>query len=174
VFLPHGSTRLPLGAALSAHLVAPGKVTRWDASNTQPHGSSGRFARAIFVPRRITRIELISFEGCYPKLYPRGVARGSAAARAFTIFKGHCLRCQSINLEGGTAGPELNVPRSITEYWSRDVLRAFIRNVSAFRLKSKMPVFTGIVTPAQIDDVLSYRDAMSDHKIGPSVAVPSP
>ena len=125
-------------------------------------------------PYQLTRIELVSFERRYPTLYPPGVAHDSAAARGFTLFKDHCLGCHSINLEGGTVGPELNVPQNITEYWSRDVLRGFIRNVSAFRLKSKMPVFEGILTPAQVDDVLTYLDAVKDHKIRPPGAAPSP
>jgi len=125
-------------------------------------------------PYQLTRIELVSFERRYPNLYPLGVARDSPMARGFTVFKDHCLSCHSINLDGGTVGPELNIPKNITEYWSRDVLRGFIRNVSAFRLKSKMPVFERILTAAQVDDVLTYLDAMKADKIRPSVAAPPP
>ena len=31
---------------------------------------------------------------------------------------------------------ELNVPKNITEYWSTVTLKAFIRDATAFRLKS--------------------------------------
>jgi mono/diheme cytochrome c family protein len=115
-------------------------------------------------PYQLTRIELVSSADRYPNLYPPGAATNSAVFRGFTLFKGHCISCHSINLEGGTVGPELNVPQNITEYWSRDVLRRFILDVSAFRLKSKMPVFAQILTTAQVDDVLSYLAAMKDHK----------
>lgn len=113
---------------------------------------------------QLVKIEFVSFEQRFPKLYPRGFKADSDVMKGFTHFKGLCLRCHSMNLEGGDLGPELNVPKNITEYWDRDVLHSFIKNPASFRARSKMPAFDGVLSSEQIDQVIEYLGAMKKNK----------
>lgn len=114
-------------------------------------------------PYQLVGIEVVNFKTKYPKIYPQGLASVASAQRGFSIFKNRCLRCHSVNLEGGGVGPELNVPKNVTEYWTHQNLKAFIRNALSFRLKSKMPPFPDL-TDRDINDVLSYLEFMKNHK----------
>ena len=80
------------------------------------------------------------------------------------IFHQNCVACHSINLEGGTVGPELNVPKNILEYEERKFLKDFIGSPNSFRARSKMPSFNNTLAPHDIDDVLDYLAWMGKHK----------
>jgi mono/diheme cytochrome c family protein len=91
-----------------------------------------------------------------------------AQTAGVALFDAHCQRCHSINGRGGTLGPELNVPKNVTEYWKRDQLRAFIRNAASFRLGSKMPIFESQLSEREIDEILSFLTDMRQHKVSRS------
>lgn len=113
-------------------------------------------------PYQIVKIEFVDFRQKYAAAYPEG---GPAAARkGFTIFKEQCIRCHSINLLGGEIGPELNTPKSVTEYWRRDVLPRFIKQASQYRAKSKMPDFTHL-SDADVAHVIAYLQFMKTRKV---------
>lgn len=114
---------------------------------------------------QLVRIELVNFSQKYSKLFPQGEKKDSAVYHGFESFKDRCLRCHSLNLQGGELAPELNIPKNITEYWSHDDLRAFIYDVSKYRLKSKMPVFRESLKSSELDDIITYLRFMKDHKI---------
>jgi mono/diheme cytochrome c family protein len=79
-----------------------------------------------------------------------------------------CIACHAINGEGGTIGPELNVPQSIVEYRPEEQLKAYIRKPEAFRYTS-MPSHEHL-TPADLDAVIAYFRAMRDRKHDPKAA----
>ncbi|MBM7073310.1 cytochrome c [Shewanella sp. 202IG2-18] len=83
--------------------------------------------------------------------------------RGYFIFKTRCMACHSINLIGGTIGPELNIPKNITEYRSMSFLKAWIKDPSSFRARNRMTNF-GKVTEKEIDDVLAYIQYMKNFK----------
>jgi cytochrome c1 len=115
-------------------------------------------------PYQLVAIEGIRFQEKYSKLFPKGEPKDSAHYQGFLHFKNQCLRCHSINLEGGDLAPELNIPRNITEYRDRGTLKLFIKNASDFRARSKMPAFPGL-KDSDVEQILSYLDYMKTHKI---------
>lgn len=112
-------------------------------------------------PYQVVKIEAVDFKKKFPKIFPHNATANEL--KGFNLFKSQCLRCHSVNLEGGDVGPELNVPKNITEYWEPKILKEFIRHPSSFRAKSKMPDFA-ILAPADVDHVLAYLRKMKSQK----------
>jgi mono/diheme cytochrome c family protein len=113
-------------------------------------------------PWQITSIELRKTPPSYAKAQPPGVASDSPEALGFALFKTRCIRCHSINHEGGRVGPELNLPRNILEYRSREDVIAFVRDPLAFRY-SVMPAHNDF-SSVQFDHLLAYLAHMQHHK----------
>lgn len=66
-------------------------------------------------------------------------------------------------------GPELNVPKNVTEYWDRQHLKTLIENPAALRWGSKMPGFSWL--PAEDREaILAYLEAMKGKKVCDSEA----
>lgn len=122
-------------------------------------------------PYEIVAIEFVNFRQMFPGLYFAGLEKNPEVKQGFDLFRKECLKCHSLNLQGGDIGPELNVPQNITEYRDAVTLIQFIRNASAFRAKSKMPAFPHL-DPKNISDILSYLRAMRLHKQGVKGAEP--
>jgi mono/diheme cytochrome c family protein len=116
-------------------------------------------------PYQLTQIEATAFERAYPHTAPAGLPGDAPAWRGFAIFKSACIACHSINTEGGKLGPDLNVPQSIVEYRPREQIKAYVRDPRAFRYTS-MPAHPGL-SPAQLDDLIAYFEAMSSRKYDP-------
>jgi len=114
-------------------------------------------------PWQLTTIEVSRFENSFPKVVPTGAAE--AAQRGFAIFREQCIRCHSINQQGGKVGPELNVPQSVVEYRPAAQLRDYIRDPSRFRY-GNMPSNPHL-KDVNLDDLLAYFTAMSQRKQDP-------
>lgn len=93
-----------------------------------------------------------------------GAIQSNAVRAGFALFEAHCLKCHSVNLVGGTLGPELNYPRNITEYWPRETLLAFIRDPNGFRARSKMPAFGNVLSEEQLEQVRAYLEWIAEYK----------
>ena len=116
-------------------------------------------------PYQLAAIEVAPFESLYPHTAPTGEPEGSAAWRGFAIFRRECVACHAVNGEGGTVGPELNVPRSVVEYRPKAQLAEFIRDPKSFRYTS-MPSNLHL-SDADLDALLAYFTAMSERKRDP-------
>lgn len=124
----------------------------WDASHHE-----------VPWPYQVVGIEVIRFKEKYSRIFPETVETTSPVYKGFTLFKGECLRCHSLNLQGGDLAPELNYPKNITEYWEDSTLLAFVRDPGQFRARSKMPAFPQL-KEQDLSDLLSYLKWIKNHK----------
>lgn len=116
-------------------------------------------------PYQLATIEIAGFSQRHPHTVPEGAAPDSPGARGYALFQRECAHCHAINGEGGKVGPELNVPRNITEYRPEAQLRAFIRNPESFRYTS-MPAHEHL-SEADLDALLAYLRRMAGLKHDP-------
>ena len=114
-------------------------------------------------PYQLNGIEVIRFSAHFNRIYPVGQPQDSPVYAGFELFRSKCLKCHSINLQGGDQCPELNYPKNVTEYRDEATLRAFILNASSFSARSKMPAFPDLAGKP-VDEVLAYLHWMKDHK----------
>jgi mono/diheme cytochrome c family protein len=119
-------------------------------------------------PYQLVEIEVVEFASRFPHVVPAGAAAEGPEQRGFAIFRRECIACHAVNGEGGTVGPELNVPRSIVEYRPAEQLREFIRDPRSFRYTS-MPAHAHL-SDADLDALLAYFRFMSAHKHDPGGA----
>jgi mono/diheme cytochrome c family protein len=116
-------------------------------------------------PYGLIRIELSPLEDVFGRAAPKD----PAALPGFEVFRANCLSCHSVNLSGGSVGPELNVPRNVTEYWIAAELQPYVRNAGAFHFRARMPAFESL-SERQISDVVLYLRTMKDEKVCTSTA----
>ncbi len=112
-------------------------------------------------PYGVVQIQFVEKSMEYALAKPNTTAK--EPLEGFAIFRDKCIKCHTINGDGGVMGPELNFPKSITEYWQPGQIKLFIKNPASFRLNSKMPPVTGL-SDAQIDRVVRYLQYMAGQK----------
>lgn len=134
-------------------------------------GSDSPEARQRPWPYQLVTIRIIDFKQTYNLLYPQGVAETDPVYRGYHLFAiggydgSPCLSCHSLNQQGGKVGPELNIPKNITEYRDDAFLVAWIKNAPSFRVSTDMPAFQDRLTDDNIQDILAYLRWMKDHKV---------
>jgi len=108
----------------------------------------------------------------FPSIAPAAsLPASSPVRRGFEVFQRNCFACHTLNGEGDARlGPDLNIPHSPTEYLRADLLRAYVRDPQSLRHwpQAKMPGFSsGVLSDADLDDLLAYLRHMSEHKRAP-------
>lgn len=116
-------------------------------------------------PYQLSTIQVAPFAKAFPKTVPRGLEESDPGWAGYAIFQSSCASCHAINGEGGTVGPDLNVPRSIVEYRPLDQIRGYIQNPQATRYTS-MPAHPNL-SEADLDALIAYFRAMSQRKHDP-------
>lgn len=122
-------------------------------------------------PYQLIGIDLIRASDRFPKMTPAPGASSQVLA-GFTSFRVHCTRCHAINGEGGSIGPELNVPRNPVEYRDPSWLRQWIADPSSLLASARMPALNKHLVDRDrvIDDILAYLGAISQQKVQPPAA----
>jgi mono/diheme cytochrome c family protein len=92
-----------------------------------------------------------------------GLSKGAGVLNGYHLFRKHCFSCHSINKNGGQVGPEMNWPRNITEYWTEENIRHYIKDPKSFRYNAHMPAMKQI-DDTDIDALLQYLHYMKRHK----------
>jgi mono/diheme cytochrome c family protein len=108
-------------------------------------------------PYQMVAIELVSSSDALAGLDPVGSQPGEE------LFVTHCLKCHKINGVGGTFGPELNSPCSVTEYWNPRLMSRFIANAGRVRAGTRMPSFDSL-PQKDIQAIVGYLESMASHK----------
>jgi len=112
-------------------------------------------------PWALARIAIERFEDAFPKVVPP--AGDAQVQQGFALFRGLCLKCHALNRQGGTVGPELNVPKNVTEYRDEAFLRAWIRDPFTYRVSVMPP--SPQLSEADLDALLAYLRAMAAVKV---------
>jgi cytochrome c2 len=110
-------------------------------------------------PYNLVKIYLEPLNQSTKELFP---AKNKALELGYTLFTNKCLTCHAINGIGGTMGPELNYPKSVTEYWKENELVDYIVNPASFRNKVKMPTLG--ISKQQSQEIVDYLKYMSENK----------
>jgi mono/diheme cytochrome c family protein len=113
-------------------------------------------------PFSIVALEIGKESDFFGAAFPQ---KNKKVVTGFYIFNTHCLKCHSMNKQGGMVGPELNVPRNIFEYWKKEEIRNVIRNPGDLRWGSKMPPYKDVLTVKELEELLRYLEWMKHEKI---------
>lgn len=110
-------------------------------------------------PYNLVKIALEPLNMSTKELFP---INNKKLESGYTLFKNQCITCHSLNGIGGTMGPELNYPKSVTEYWKENELVNYIVNPASFRNKVKMPTLG--LTKQQSQEIVDYLKYMAENK----------
>ena len=112
-------------------------------------------------PYNLVKISLSAASKELAVLFPKD---DDTQVKGFELFKVNCLTCHSLNKVGGKMGPELNYPKSVTEYWQVEQIKQFVKAPSSFRNECKMPAVTHL-TDKELDTIVKYLQYMAKHKV---------
>ncbi len=121
-------------------------------------------------PYQVTGLEVTDFATRFAAVIPPAGST-DLAREGFERFRTFCLPCHSVNGRGGSSGPELNYPVSVTEYFAEPLLRQWIADPQRVRWGAKMPIPLppGGGQAHSIDAIVAYLKAMAGAKRAPAV-----
>jgi cytochrome c2 len=111
-------------------------------------------------PYNVIKFHFVSKNRNIEALQPK---EDEKAMKGFALFQKQCITCHAINGIGGQMGPELNYPKSVTEYWKETELVDYIVNPASFRHKVKMPTLG--ITKQKSEEIVYYLKYMSKKKV---------
>lgn len=112
-------------------------------------------------PYNLIKIKLEPLDNTKEALFPKNDKKVESG---YELFQKQCITCHALNGIGGTMGPELNYPKSVTEYWIEKQLVQYIIDPTAFRHNVKMPKLG--ITKKESQEIVDYLKYMSEYKKG--------
>jgi len=85
---------------------------------------------------------------------------GDAPRLGFGIYTAHCGKCHRMRGVGGDVGPVLDRQGSLSSALTTAQLRDYVRHDGTGYPQSKMPQFSKLLSPTEIDQVTAYLQAM--------------
>jgi mono/diheme cytochrome c family protein len=85
---------------------------------------------------------------------------GPEVEHGFAIYQAHCGKCHQMRGVGGSVGPALDRAASASALSTPAQLGAYVRHERWLFPRSKMPAFSALLAPADIDAVVAYLKAM--------------
>ena len=83
-----------------------------------------------------------------------------ALQKGFAIYTAHCGKCHRMRGVGGDVGPALDRDGSLSSLFTTVQLRDYVRHDDSRFPQSKMPPFSKLLSPTEIDQVVTYLQAM--------------
>jgi mono/diheme cytochrome c family protein len=119
-------------------------------------------------PYQIVAIRAASASSRFSRIAP-GAAASPGVQRGFGAFRKWCSSCHAINGVGGTVGPELNEPVSVTTYMAPGWLRRWISDPQSVRRDTEMPGLQKDVPDRErtIDDLIEYLTSVAPPAMKP-------
>jgi mono/diheme cytochrome c family protein len=115
-------------------------------------------------PFQLTGIQRFDRDAYYaPARPPAGGAAGDLQ-KGFALYTAHCGKCHRMRGVGGDVGPALDREGSLSSLFTTAQLRDYVRHEESRFPQSKMPPFSTLLSPAQIDQVVAYLQAMQPAK----------
>ncbi len=87
-----------------------------------------------------------------------------ALRKGFAIYTTYCGKCHRMRGVGGDVGPALDRDGGLSSILPRAQLSNYIRHDENLFPQSKMPPFSKLLTPTEIDQVTAYLQAMQPAK----------
>lgn len=107
-------------------------------------------------PYGLTHMNLQNTQNTFAAALPQ---KDAGFEKGYKSFKLYCMKCHQINQVGGEMGPELNYPKSITEYMDKEDIWGFIKNPQSYRYNSKMPAMLPL-SREEFEDIYKYLSHM--------------
>jgi cytochrome c2 len=114
-------------------------------------------------PHGIVSLTLTTDVAAFGPTFPHNTSRD--VRKGFLVYREACMSCHSVNLHGGVVGPELNVPRNVTEYWTKDHFQEFVKNPASYRWRTRMMTEGLNLKDVEINDVYTYLKSMKTQKV---------
>jgi len=121
---------------------------------------SGRYEKGLPIPHQLAKIQILSPDTSLN----RAVPKEKEALTGYSLFKSNCSSCHSVNGQGGVIGPELNVPRNVTEYWRKEDILTLLEDPANMRWGSRMPAFSHLST-SEREEIYRYLASMKQQKV---------
>jgi mono/diheme cytochrome c family protein len=121
-------------------------------------------------PWQLVAIDAVDPLTLYPHTRPKAALEGTPVMHGFKLFRERCIRCHAINREGGSLGPDLNVPQSIVHYRPEEQIRAYIKNPLSFRYGAMPP--NPDLSEADLSALIAYFHAIAAEPHDPAKKAP--
>lgn len=110
-------------------------------------------------PFQLTEIRRFDRERYFAPARPPAAAADAVQA-GFPLYADHCGKCHRLRGVGGGVGPPLDREGGLAAVLPTEQLRDYVRHDEHSFPRSKMPQFSKLLRPEQIDEVVAYLQAM--------------